>query len=271
MKSFVLAGFMMCARILFAAEPDYTTFIAHRGESHDAPENTFPAYQLAVNRGFGFECDIYLSSDKRVFSFHDGNLKRTTGVDMPCAKASWADVVSKVDAGKWKGKKWEGTRPALLEEILTLARDGRWIYVEIKAGPEIVPYVKEIFAKQKNATPKNTLFICFSKSVCKALDQQMPEYKTFWLTGARTKKRIFTAEEIIKSLKEVGATGVDICFDTVATDSKFVKKIHDAGFEVHCWTVDNLTTSLLAFERGVQTVTTNCAKKQLDEYTRRRK
>ena len=30
--------------------------------------------------------------------------------------------------------------------------------------------------------------------------------------------------------------------------------------------VDNLTDTLEAFKRGVQTVTTNCAKKQLDEY-----
>ena len=76
-----------CATVV---EPAYDTLIAHRGESKDAPENTLPAYRMAVDRGFGFECDIYLSSDKRVFSFHDTNLKRTTGVDMPCTKASWA-------------------------------------------------------------------------------------------------------------------------------------------------------------------------------------
>lgn len=154
---------------------------------------------------------------------------------------------------------------------MTLARNGRWIYIEIKSGPEIVPYVKKIFAKQKNATPKNTLFICFNKSVCKALDQQMPEYKTFWLTGARTQSQICTTEEIIKSLKKTGATGVDINFDITATDANIVKAIHDAGFEAHCWTVDDLTTSLLAFKRGIQTETTNCAKKQLDDYQRKRK
>ena len=46
---------------LFAAVPGYSTLIAHRGESLDAPENTLPAYRMAVERGFGFECDIYLS------------------------------------------------------------------------------------------------------------------------------------------------------------------------------------------------------------------
>ena len=60
-------------------KPGYDTLIAHRGESVDAPENTLPAYKTAVERGFGFECDIYLSKDGRVFTFHDRNLKRTTG------------------------------------------------------------------------------------------------------------------------------------------------------------------------------------------------
>ena len=62
-----------------AAEPAFDTLIAHRGESVDAPENTLPAYKTAVERGFGFECDIYLSKDGRVFTFHDRDLKRTSG------------------------------------------------------------------------------------------------------------------------------------------------------------------------------------------------
>ena len=38
----------------FAAQVGYDTLIAHRGESNDAPENTLPAYKMAVERGFGF-------------------------------------------------------------------------------------------------------------------------------------------------------------------------------------------------------------------------
>ena len=51
-----------------AKRPGYDTLIAHRGESKDAPENTLPAYKLAVERGFGFECDLYLSKDGRLFT-----------------------------------------------------------------------------------------------------------------------------------------------------------------------------------------------------------
>lgn len=257
-----------------AATPDYATLISHRGESVDAPENTLPAYKTAVERGFGFECDIYLSADKRVFTFHDNNLKRTSGgkLDKKCSEANWETEISKLDVGawgKWKGSKFVGTRPALLEEVLELARDGRWIYVEVKPGPEIVPYVKEIFAKQKMATPRNTLFISFNKQSCRALKEQMPEYKVLWLTGSWSREKgngSDVAETVIAGGRDAHADGVDIAFSAKQHDAAFVKKVTDAGLEFHVWTLDRLEDTLAAFAVGARTVTTNCAKKQRDEY-----
>lgn len=275
MKTKMLMGTLACVGALVAAQPAQDTFIAHRGESHDAPENTLPAYKTAVERGFGFECDVYLSADKRVFTFHDGNLKRTTAgaCTKKCAEANWETEISKVDVGgwgKWKGSKFSPTRPALLEEVLALAVDGRQIYVEVKPGPEIVPYIKDIFAKQKKATPKNTLFITFNNATCKALKEQMPEYKAYWLTsskrGWKKEAQPITTEYVLQSLKETKADGVDCHFDPKVVTAEMIKTVRDAGYEFHVWTVDRLETSLLAFERGAQTVTTNCAKKQLDEF-----
>jgi len=275
MKKLMVLAALVAAGSLFGAQPALDTFISHRGESVDAPENTLPAYRTAVERGFGFECDIYLSADKRVFTFHDGNLKRTTAgaCTKKCSEASWETEISKVDVGgwgKWKGSKFSPTRPALLEEVLELAVDGRQIYVEVKPGPEIVPYVKEIFAKQKKATPKNTLFISFNKESCKALKEQMPEYKVYWLTGSKhgwkTEAKPITPEYVIQMLKETKADGVDCHFNADIITAAFIREIKNAGYEFHAWTIDNLKTSLLAFERGAQTVTTNCAKKQLDEF-----
>ena len=257
-------------------EPALDTLICHRGESKDAPENTLPAYRMAVDRGFGFECDIYLSADKRLFTFHDSNLKRTTGGTHTekCTEASWADTVSKVNVGgwgNWKDSRFDPTRPALLEEVLKLARDGRYIYVEVKGNdPEWVPYIKDVFAKQKNATPKNTLFITFGDKLCAELKRQMPEYKAFWLTGAKNRWKgreiPITVEKVLAKLKETGADGVDCQFKADVITAAFIKAIKDAGYEFHVWTVDDLPTAKLAFERGAQTVTTNCAKKLLDEH-----
>ena len=273
--SAMLACVIVCAQeSAEAAEPAFDTLIAHRGESVDAPENTLPAYKTAVERGFGFECDIYLSKDGRVFTFHDRNLRRVTdgaNTNM-CGDVTW-DEVSRLDVGnwgQWKNSKFKGTRPALLEEVLQLARDGRRIYVEVKTGPEIVPFVKDVFAKQTNATPGNVLFIAFNRETCKALKAQMPEYKVYLLTYAwewwGKDAPPVTPKFLLDGLKETGADGIDCMYKPDIVTDKLIKAVRTAGYEFHVWTVDNLADTLEAFRRGVQTVTTNCAKSQLDAF-----
>ena len=272
-----MAGLAALTGCASAKKPAFDTLICHRGESLDAPENTLPAYRMAVERGFGFECDIYLSADKRLFTFHDSNLKRTTGGvhTEKCTEANWVETVSKVNVGgwgKWKDSKYDPTRPALLEEVLELARDGRFIYIEVKGdNPEWVPYIKDVLAKQKKATPKNVLFITFGDKVCAELKRQMPEYTTYWLTSSGRmvdKKWVpITVDYVLEKLKETGADGVDCHFRPDVITAEFIKAVRDAGYEFHAWTIDDLEKANLAFARGAQTVTTNCAKKLLDEFT----
>ena len=265
---------VLCIQAAVAASIGHDTLIAHRGESVDAPENTLPAYKTAVDRDFGFECDVYLSKDRRVFTFHDGNLSRTTaGANTnKCADVTWAEL-AKLDVGgwgKWKGSKFVGTRPALLEELLELARDGRRIYVEVKTGPEIVPYIKAIFAAQKKATAKNVLFISFNKASCRALKNEMPEYKVYWLTHSSPKgkggvRKPVVAAEIVRTLRDIGADGVDCHYDPNVVTAEFIAEIHKAGYEFHVWTVDDVNDALEAFRRGAETVTTNRARALLAE------
>ena len=53
--------------------------IAHRGASYDAPENTFEAFDLALENGFeNVETDVQLTSDGCAVLIHDDRLDRTT-------------------------------------------------------------------------------------------------------------------------------------------------------------------------------------------------
>ncbi len=241
-------------------KPGYDTLIAHRGESKDAPENTLPAYKMAVDRGFGFECDIYLSSDKRLYTFHDTTLRRTTsGANTnACTAVDWA-TASKLNVGgwgQWKGSKFDPTRPALLEEVLALARPGRKIYVEVKGDdPSWVPYIKAVFAKEPKATPETVLFISFGRKVSAELKRQMPEFKTYWLTSKAP-----TASELVAELRALGVDGVDIRYNPAEVTAEYIAAVKSAGFEFHVWTIDDPQTAAEAFSRGAQTVTTNRAK-----------
>ncbi|MDO4197545.1 MAG: glycerophosphodiester phosphodiesterase family protein [Erysipelotrichaceae bacterium] len=59
------------------------TFIAHRGffNNKDIPENSIKAFKRAVENGYGIELDTQITKDDKIVVFHDGNLKRMTGVD----------------------------------------------------------------------------------------------------------------------------------------------------------------------------------------------
>ena len=258
----VLAGCVTTVR-----EPAHETLIAHRGESYDAPENTLPAYRMAVERGFGFECDVYLSADGRVFTFHDGNLKRTSGgvLDKRCVEASWETEISSLNVGgwgRWKGSRFDPTRPALLEEVCALARDGRWIYCEIKGGDlRVVAKIKKVLEGQQIATPANFLFISFDEKICAEMKRKMPAYRVYWLPSNIS----LTAEDICRTLKRLGADGVDVCYDGKIHDAEFIRKVHDAGYSFHVWTVDDPKKAREAFSRGVDTLTTNRAQFILDQ------
>ncbi len=64
----------------------YGSLCAHRGlhscgKDSACPENSIAAFKAAVDGGYGIELDVHLSADGVAVVFHDGNLKRMTGVD----------------------------------------------------------------------------------------------------------------------------------------------------------------------------------------------
>ena len=61
-----------------ALNPYKEVYIAHRGlfNNLDLCENSFDAFQQAVNHGYGIELDIQLTKDNQLVVFHDTTLKR---------------------------------------------------------------------------------------------------------------------------------------------------------------------------------------------------
>lgn len=65
-----------------AEAPEWLTeqAYAHRGlHDADTPENSLAAFDAAMARGLGIECDIRVSTDSRAMVFHDAETERLTG------------------------------------------------------------------------------------------------------------------------------------------------------------------------------------------------
>lgn len=104
-------------------------FRAHRGNSAYAPENTMPAFCLALEEGFeSIETDPNYTKDGVVVLMHDGTINRTcrnsdgSPIDRPVIVTDTTyEELMQYDAGIFMGEKFRGTRIPRLEELLAIA------------------------------------------------------------------------------------------------------------------------------------------------------
>ena len=95
-------------------------FIAHRGDSFVAPENTVASAKSAWQAGAdAVEIDIHLSKDNRIMVIHDSDTKRTCSGKKNLEVAKTPSVILRdLDAGIWKGQEFKGEKIPFLPEII---------------------------------------------------------------------------------------------------------------------------------------------------------
>jgi glycerophosphoryl diester phosphodiesterase len=106
--------------------------LAHRGSRRRAPENTLPAFELALDEGAdGIELDVRLSADGVPILLHDPTLDRTTSGRGPVAAVT-LDALRRLDAGAWLGASHRGARIPTLAEALDFCQDHAVLNIELK-------------------------------------------------------------------------------------------------------------------------------------------
>ena len=100
----MLAVYLNVRFLSAGATPTYaslgaTLITAHRGSSSEAPENTIPAFEKAIEEGADYvEMDVRLTSDGELVLMHDPSTKRTTGVDKLVCDSTYEEL-QQLDAG----------------------------------------------------------------------------------------------------------------------------------------------------------------------------
>ncbi|WTR04995.1 glycerophosphodiester phosphodiesterase family protein [Streptomyces sp. NBC_00145] len=124
--------------------------VAHRGASGYAPENTLQAIDNADKLGFDWvENDVQRTKDGRLVVIHDTNLARTTNVEQVFPGRAPYNVrdftaaeIAKLDAGRWKGAKFKGSRvPTLTQYLDRVDHNHQKLLMEVK-NPELYPGIE---------------------------------------------------------------------------------------------------------------------------------
>ncbi|HZP83116.1 MAG TPA: glycerophosphodiester phosphodiesterase [Chthonomonadaceae bacterium] len=236
-------------------------FIAHRGESADAPENTLAAFRLAWERKVdAIELDIHLTQDGEAIVCHDADTERTTGLRKVIRESALAEL-RQLDAGRWKGAHWAGERLPTLREALETIPQGARCFIEIKTGPEAVPAVERAI-RQSGKTPAQLAIISFRAESLAEAKRRLPQIKTYYLAGFRQDPAAHAwtpdVETLIAQAQSIRADGLDLSAPG-PIDSAFARRVQVAGLTLTVWTVDDPEIAQQMVAAGVDGITSNRA------------
>jgi glycerophosphoryl diester phosphodiesterase len=240
---------LMMISVSFSLQHTSTMIIAHRGASHDAPENTLASVNLAWESGSdAVEVDIHLSKDNRIMVIHDKDTKRTTGEKL-VIRESMASELRSLDAN-FGMDGYKGERIPFLEEIMATVAEGKVLFIEVKTDTVMVPYLTK--ALESYSKKSQMRVISFDFEVCSQMKREIPELPVYWLHY--TLSGAYKAKWIDKA----GAAGLDgLSFRHRGISKAYVEAVHRTGMKIFAWTVDDPEEAARLIDFGIDGITTN--------------
>jgi glycerophosphoryl diester phosphodiesterase len=218
--------------------------IAHRGASGQRPENTLPAYELAVaQRADMIEIDLHRTRDGAIVITHDEELAGIGG------RGEIGDVtlaeVRALDAG-------QGERVPTLDEVLDGFGPRIPFNLELKRGTQAdYPGLEQatLEAVNQRALLPRMLFSSFFDPVLARLRTLSPEARIALLISRKFPQRA------VERAKALGAEALNPEDSLVTAD--LIREAHDAGLAVYVFTVDEPAGLRRMLDLGVDGIFTN--------------
>jgi glycerophosphoryl diester phosphodiesterase len=215
---------------------------AHRGDSAHAPENTLPAFDCAVALpAHGIETDVQVTSDGMPILFHDLSLKRTTGREANVADVSFGEIQT-LDAGRWKGDAFAGTRIPTLDQALAKYLERIPFNIELKDTASAVPTVAALRKYEGSGSFERIVLTSFHQEWLVAAKRLDSRCRICPLLQPRDP---LTVGEAVK----LGYTAVSVHWPSVTR--AFVDEAHAKGIAVISWGVKNLDAAKTIIDLGV--------------------
>jgi len=255
MKHTIIYGMFCLLAIALSGCTKSVEIIAHRGASYLAPENTMASVMLGWEKGADVEVDVYLSADNRIVVIHDSTTKRTGGTELEVKKAM-SEELRRLDVGSFKAEEFAGEPVPYLADIIETIPPGRKLYVEIKCGKEILPFLEKLIVDGGNMS--QIVIIGFDLDTV-TMSRKLIDVPTYWLKGTakdkETEEWIPHDPQLIQIAEDNGLDGMDVHYAGVT--KQFADSARSSGQKLYVWTVDDPAEAARLAKLGVAGITTN--------------
>lgn len=226
-------------------------YVAHRGASASAPENTLPAITLAGEKGYdGAEFDIYCTKDGKWVLMHDPFLFRMTDGFWQISKYTYEELCNfNFDNGA-NYKDYPSLKITLLSDALDECKKyGLTPYVEIKgSNTENAASLVELLNEKGFA---DCPVLSFQIEQLLQIKKLTDTHKLWYVVHKMTPEKL----EEAKTLGD--KAGIDFNASKEYNTSEITKTALSSGLEVGAWTIDDTQTLERVLDYGVGYITTN--------------
>lgn len=221
--------------------------IAHRGASSYAPENTFAAFDLALQMEVRqIELDVDLTSDNHIVVIHDDTVDRTTNGSGPVTSHTLA-ALRGLDAGSWFGTVFAGERIPTFDEVLVRYKGRVHIHTEIKGhSPSLSQRTADLV--RKHGLEAQVTMTSFQDVRLAEMRAYAPELPVGWLVQEVDDRTIAQAHNL-------GVT--QLCPRASELTPEVVQRLHREGFVVRAWGVTTEELMRQVVRAGADGMTVN--------------
>ncbi len=214
--------------------------IAHRGASREAPENTLAAFRAARRHKAWIELDVMLCKTGEVLVIHDKTVDRTTDGTGLVADLRVQDI-RRMDAGSWFAEEFTYQKVPTLSEVLAVIGPDTIIDIEMKTDDDKESLPKAVALAIERARREDSVFVSsFDPFMLEQIRLENPDIVRGQLVGTYADSDLAWYEKrALQNLWFTGKAQPDLIIweHSILTET-VVERLHDAGYRVIAWTVN---------------------------------
>ncbi|MBO9608249.1 MAG: hypothetical protein J7639_19985 [Paenibacillaceae bacterium] len=231
-----------------------TRFMAHRGYSAAAPENTLPAFRAAMASGAdGIELDMQMSKDGQVVIMHDQTIDRTTN-GRGALKDYTLEQLREFDAGSKFNASFAGTRIPTLQEVFAAVHpgDGQTVYTEIKHYRQPADVQTMIRTIVGGGWADHTVVSSFHYEDFVQVRQVSSAIRIAYLCDSAESCR-----SSIRAARDDKHAMIHASYRVLLADPSIAEAARKSGVDVAAWTVNDTTVEQALIKQRVRTFITD--------------